>query len=157
MRALPLALAATLALAGAGLHGPAHAADHTVDQSIDSILGDHVTFKRVILATRAAIKSHRPPDLAALVRYPIDVAIGGRKRLVRTPAEFVANYDAIVTPAITEAVLAENYEDLFVNQSGVMFGRGEVWIGATCLDNSCKRLDVKITTIQPALPVRPPP
>jgi hypothetical protein len=87
--------------------------------------------------------------VAALVRYPIKISIGGRKTTIRSPAEFTARYDSIVTPEIAEAVASEDYDDLFVSYQGVMFGDGQMWIGGRCLDAGCKHVDVKIIAIQP--------
>jgi hypothetical protein len=42
----------------------------------------------------------------------------------------------------------QNYGDLFINDQGVMFGRGEVWINGICADSGCKRFDVKVVTIR---------
>ncbi len=43
-----------------------------------------------------------------------------------------------------------------VNDQGVMLGQGEMWINGVCLDTACKRVDVKIVTIQPRSPLSPP-
>ena len=147
-------IAALLAVILAPVSAPAQT--RTVNQAIDAVLGDHVAYQRVILATRKAVAAHDIAGVAALVRYPITVTIGGKKRLVRTPAAFVARYDAIVTPAIAKAVTAGGYEDLMVNDQGVMLGQGEMWINGVCLDTACKRVDVKIVTIQPRSPLSPP-
>jgi hypothetical protein len=128
----------------------------TVNQAIDETLGDHAAYERVILATRKAVAAHDAAGLAPLVRYPIKVTIGGKKRIVSSPAAFIAHYDAIVTPAIAKAVTQEKYEDLMVNYRGVMLGQGEMWINGLCLDNGCKNVDVKIVTIQPRSPLSPP-
>ena len=150
----PAMIAAFLAVILAPVSAPAQT--RTVNQAIDAVLGDHVAYERVILATRKAVAAHDAAGVAALVRYPITVTIGGKKRLVRTPAAFVARYDAIVTPAIAKAVTAGGYEDLMVNDQGVMLGQGEMWINGVCLDKACKRVDVKIATIQPRSPLSPP-
>jgi hypothetical protein len=127
----------------------AFAADaKTVNQAIDENLGDSARYQPVILAAQKAVAAHQPTAVAALVRYPIGVSIHGRKKIIKTPAEFVANYDAIFTPEIVHAVTTQKYEDLMVNYQGVMFGSGQMWINGICRDNACKRFDVKIVTIQ---------
>ena len=63
-------------------------------------------------------------------------------------SQFVKNYDAIMTGAITDAVVNQKLDELFVNWKGIMFGDGEVWIDGICSDNSCKNVDIKVATIQ---------
>ena len=149
-----LALTAFLLILAA-LGSSTAAAERTVNQTIDETLGDHVAYERVILATQKAIAARDAAALAALVRYPIKVEIRGRARTIATPAAFVAHYDKIITPAIARVVLAECYNDLFVNYQGVMFGQGEIWIGGVCHDDACRNPEVKIITIQSRSPLSP--
>ena len=128
---------------------PAPAQTKTVNQAIDEVLGDHVAYERLILAARKAVAAHDAAGVAALVRYPIGVTISGKKRVIRTPDSFISHYDAIVTPSIARAVSGENYQDLFVNAQGVMFGDGEMWISGVCRDVACTGgAQVKIVAIQ---------
>lgn len=71
---------------------------------------------------------------------------------IRKAAAFVKNYDAIVTPAIAKVVEAQSYDSLFVNQQGLMFGNGEVWINGICKNKSCSEVEPKVVTIQKAAP-----
>jgi len=78
------------------------------------------------------------------------VAINGHKTAIRSAEAFLKNYDAIMTPAIIGVIKAQKYEDLFVNDQGVMFGRGEAWVDGICLDRKCKQSVVKVITLQDA-------
>jgi hypothetical protein len=144
------ALRLTLAVGclGAGLEAPLHAQQRTTSESIQALLGDSTQYREVITAFQAAVKAHDAAGVAALVRYPIKVRIGGSKRTIRTPQKFIAKYDSIITPAITAAVQDQPYGDMMVNSKGVMLGRREVWINGVCRDTACRRPEVRVITIQ---------
>lgn len=122
----------------------------SVNQSIDTVLGDHAKYETVIRDFQARVASRDAPAVAALVRFPLTVRVAGKKTVVRNAAGFVQNYDAIVTPAIAKAIVAQKYEELMVNGQGVMFGSGEAWINAVCADRTCKTFEPKVVTIQAA-------
>ncbi|WP_081689244.1 DUF1176 domain-containing protein [Inquilinus limosus] len=128
---------------------PAAGQEKTTDQAITELLGDPAPYRQVFEALQKAVRAHAAADVAALVSYPIDVTIGGRKVAIRTPKDFAARYDQVMTPAITAAVLNETYEDLGVNDQGLRVGDGEVWISGICADNACKSVRVQVVTIQP--------
>ena len=130
-----------------GLSG-ASAQDRVIDQAIDAILGDHTTYQAVILALQDSVNEHDPEAVAALVHYPIRVAIDGKKATIKKPKDFIADYDSIMTFEITMAVVNQKYSDLLVNQQGVAFGAGEVWVNGICKTKACKNFDVKVIAIQ---------
>jgi invasion protein IalB len=136
---------------------PVHAEDKTTDQAIRETLGDPAIYRSVIEALQAAVKAHDAAGVARLVSYPIGVTIHGKKTTIPDARAFVANYDAIVTPAIAAVVENEAYEDLFVNWQGIMFGSGDVWINGICRDKACKSFDAKVVTIQAGASEAPPP
>ena len=103
---------------------PTFAAGQTTNQQIDQLLGDHTKYEAVI------------------------TKIKGKNTLVKSPKTFVKNYDAIMTPKITDAVTKQDYEKLFVNATGIMFGDGQVWVNGVCKDKACKNFDAKVITIQ---------
>ncbi|MGK9166142.1 DUF1176 domain-containing protein [Inquilinus limosus] len=146
-RIMPLS-AIVFSLLAAVCH-PAAGQEKTTDQAITELLGDPAPYRQVFEALQKAVRAHAAADVAALVSYPIDVTIGGRKVAIRTPKDFAARYDQFMTPAITAAVLNETYDDLGVNYQGVSLGDGEVWITGTCLDTACKSVRVQVATIQP--------
>jgi hypothetical protein len=137
-----------LAAAFAALAGPAFGQDKPTSQAIDELLGDHTKYKAVIEALQKAVSAHDAAGVAALVSYPIGVKVGGKETVVKSAKAFAEHYDGIMTPAITKAVVNQKYENLFVNDQGVMFGDGQVWVNGICHDNACKNFDVKVITIQ---------
>lgn len=78
----------------------------------------------------------------------IGVKLDGKSTIIKTPNAFIRDYDRIITPAIAEVIKQQKYGALFINDQGVMFGRGEVWINGICVDSGCKWFDVKVVTIQ---------
>jgi hypothetical protein len=93
--------------------------------------------------------------LFALVHYPIKVNPGKRPFIVKSPKAFIADYDRIITQDISEAILKQKYDALFVNSQGAMLGEGEVWITSFCLDKGCTKSDIKIGTIQNTANLKP--
>lgn len=124
--------------------------DKAVDAAIDAALGDHARYRRVFDAYRKAVAAGDKEAVAALVGYPIDVVLDGRKTPVANAAGFVQNYDRIITPAIANVIKAQKYADLMVNSQGVMFGSGETWINGVCKPGSadCSDFEVKVVAIQ---------
>jgi hypothetical protein len=120
------------------------------DQSIDTLLGDHVKFQHLMTALQQDVAAHDAAAVAILVHYPFTATIDGKDVTLQIPMDFTHNYDNIITPAIAEVIKNQRYEDLFVNYKGVMFGSGELWIGAICRDKSCAQSDLKVITIQGA-------
>ncbi len=137
--------ALTLAL-GAGPVFAQTVAD--VNASIETVLGDSARYGEAFEAIQAAVEAGEAAVVADWVSYPITVREGGDEVTIEGPEDFIAQYDQIVTDAISQVVVSQNYQDLFVNADGVMFGNGEVWLNGICKDDACADFDVKIVTIQ---------
>ena len=77
---------------------------------------------------------------------------GGKRERIADAAAFAGRYNDIVTPAIKRVVANQRYGALFVEQQGVMLGRGEVWLNGTCRDGAaCRDVDVRVVAIQPVV------
>jgi len=76
-----------------------------------------------------AVKSGDKRTVASLVAYPIRAGVSGRKKRIKTPEEFIANYDGIFYPSYREAVLRSLPRNMFVRDQGIMLGNGQVWFG----------------------------
>lgn len=128
----------------------APAAAQTADEvngMIEAVLGDHTRFVAAFDALQLAVTDADAEAVAALVAYPLIVKVGERREIA-APDEFIAAYDEIMTAEITAAITGQTYEGLFVNDQGIMFGNGEVWMSGVCEDDACEVWDVKIITIQ---------
>lgn len=79
-----------------------------------------------------------------LIVYPLRQASG----VVATAEECEAGYDQIFTLAVRKAIGTQQFKELFVGQSGVMIGNGEVWFAGKCAAPPCREVaDVHITAI----------
>jgi hypothetical protein len=129
----------------------AEAGDKSIDDAIDTLLGDHAKYRAVIDAYQKAVAEDDKPAVAALIDYPFSATIDGKRISIKNAAGFVEHYDKIVTPAIAGVIGAQKYSDLMVNGKGVMFGSGETWINGICKKGSadCSEFEVKVVAIQP--------
>jgi|ERR1700733_7337485 hypothetical protein len=130
--------------------GSAQASPADLNKSIDMLMGDHVKVQQILTDLQRSVASHNAAGVAALVHYPIKVNPGKRPFIVKSPKAFIDDYDRIITLDISEAILKQKYDALFVNSQGAMLGEGEVWITSFCLDKGCTKSDIKIGTIQSA-------
>jgi hypothetical protein len=150
---------ATLILLAGALLPPTLAAAQTsptdLNKSIDMLVGDHVKVQHILADLQQSVASHNAAGVAALVHYPIKVNPGKKPFTVKNPKEFIKDYDRIITQDISDAILKQKYEALFVNSQGAMLGEGEVWITSICLDKGCKKSDIKIGTIQNTANLKP--
>lgn len=128
--------------------GPALADEASVNAAIDKNLGNHAIYETAIKAFRQAVAEGNKSDVAAFIRYPIVVEIGGKKRTIASHDAFERAYGSIMTADIVDAVKSQKYGDLFVNDQGIMFGNGEVWVDGVCLDRTCRHFVVQVVTIQ---------
>lgn len=133
------------ASATAGMESPA---EKEVDQSIDSVLGDHARYRKIYEGFKAAVAAHDAKIAAEFVRYPMTVTINGKKLVLKSSRDLIAEYDQFMTPGITSALLKSRYGDLFVSYQGIMVGDGQVWISGICKDAKCADYDVRVVTIQ---------
>ncbi len=141
---LSCALLRPAALTAQAPHSPSE-----IDQSISANIGDPAAFHSFFTTLQQSVAKHDASTVASLVSYPIAIdPHTKRARTIRTPEDFIARYDGIVTPHIAEVITKQKYEDLFVNYQGAMLGSGEVWIAGICRDKACKTVDIRIRTIQ---------
>lgn len=138
-----LLMAAAGAWAAASRDGEA-----AVDASIDQVLGDHARYRAVFDRLQQAVADHDAAAFAALVSFPIEVNLGRARVPIAEPAQFVASYDRIITPAVAAVITGQQYAGLMVSGQGVMFGDGQVWLNGVCKDTACKDAEVKVVTIQ---------
>jgi hypothetical protein len=135
--------------------GAAQTTPTDLDKSIDLSVGSHVKVEHLLTDLQRSVAQHNPAAVAALIHYPIRVNPGKHPITIKSPKAFVKDYDSIITHDISDVILKQKYEALFVNSQGVMLGDGEVWITGFCLDKNCKNSDIKIGTIQDTKNLKP--
>lgn len=124
---------------------PTSAGTSDVRQRIDQVLGDAAQYETVFNAFQKAVNGGDRAAVVEEVRFPLNIANGAK---ITGPGEFQRNYERILTPAVRKAIAAQKFDDVMVNQQGVMIGDGQVWLNGTCLDAACSRTEVKVVTIQ---------
>ena len=131
--------------AAAAPAAPTSAATSDVRQRIDQVLGDAAQYEAVFNAFQKAVNGGDRAAVVEEVRFPLNIANGAK---ITGPGEFQRNYERILTPAVRKAIAAQKFDDVMVNQQGVMIGDGQVWLNGTCLDQACSRTEIKVVTIQ---------
>ena len=129
---------------------PALANEAEVDQQIENLLGNADVFRSTIADLQERVANEDTIAVSAFISYPITVTINGKRKKLRQAEDLEPLYDDIFTPEIIEVIVNQDYGSLFVNSEGVMFGNGEVWMSAVCLDDGCNESEARIITIQAA-------
>jgi hypothetical protein len=62
-----------------------------------------------------------------MLDYPLLAWDGTQNRRIRSEAEFLQQYDAIVSPALRRSIATVTVDSLFSNWQGVMLDNGRVW------------------------------
>lgn len=137
---------AALSLAAVCLGAFAQA--ESVDRRIETVLGPAPPYQKVFEQLQSAVVAGDMQRVAALVRYPIRVHVAGKSTTLRGPDDLIRHYRQVFTPAIAAAVTGQDYDKLFVNSQGVMFGDGQVWLSGICVKTDCSQVDVKVIAIQ---------
>lgn len=100
-------------------------------------------------ALQRAVQAEDREAIADLVALPMRI---GSTR-VRTRAELLRELDRVWTPAVQRAVLAQRFDQLFVNAQGVMVADGVLWLGGVCSSGSprgaCGVRQVRIVAVNP--------
>ena len=68
--------------------------------------------------------------------------------VVSSASDCEARYDAIFTIPVRRAIGKQQFADVFVNQSGVMVGIGELWFAGRCSSAPCQeRRDLRVVVV----------
>ena len=70
--------------------------------------------------------------VSEMIQYPLRTT----HMTIKTPKQFLRNYDAIFNDAVKAAVADQTADSLFYRDQGVMIGNGEIWFDAFCADGS---------------------
>ena len=115
---------------------------------LDQVFGEHESFGEVFDILYRAVEAGDAATVASLAKYPLRVATNGEEYEIDSERTFIDNYDTIITPAIKDVIVSQDFALLFVNQDGVMYDDGDVWLSAICIDDQCNRYRWLITAIQ---------
>lgn len=119
-----------------------------VSRRIATLLGDPAAYAELLERLQQAVAAADAPAVAALLQLPIDVVVGGRRRRILRPEQFVAAYPELMTPHLQRVIRDQRFATLFVSQRGVMLGRGEVWLDGVCADAGCARSVPRVVALR---------
>jgi len=74
-----------------------------------------------------AIKQNNMKAIASQIEYPIEYTINEQKKKCLSAAEFMADYDVVITKKFREEIIKATPHNMFSNDQGIMLGDGEVW------------------------------
>jgi hypothetical protein len=89
-------------------------------------IDDAETADKFFVDLKTAVEKNERQKVAALIDYPINVLLRGRRLKLRNKAELLKNYDAVFNGKVRQA-LAKSTAPSFANYQGVMIGDGEIW------------------------------
>lgn len=118
-----------------------------VDQQIDTILGPHETYANAIQRIQEALNERDIEKLAGYIGYGEAIKVNGADVIINDEADLTARFDELFNERVIKAVTGQAYETLFVNQDGIMFGSGELWLNGVCDDEACQFPFVTIVAI----------
>jgi hypothetical protein len=103
-----------------------------------------------------AVSTGDAAAVAALTRFPLTV--NGRVGAANA-AEFISRYESIYNERVRTAILSQSLEGMFANWKGIIVGRGEVWIAATCDGDSppgeCRNRRIRVSSVNNVFPATP--
>ena len=139
-----------LALAAALFAASPAFAQQTADEvnaQIDIVLGPHAIYQTAVETVQKALADHEVEGIAGYIPFGEPIKINGEDVVIADEADLAARFDELFNDKVVGAVTGQDYAGLFVNQDGIMFGAGELWIGGTCVDETCADVFVNITAI----------
>jgi len=124
------------------------ATEQEVDQRLDVLFGSHQDYHDFFDNLQRAVASQNQVKVAAMVSYPLKVGLRGKEKTFRNQDALQKSYDAVFTPALSQVIVNQKYENLFARDQGVVVGdSGQLWFGEVCQDKACKQKQIMITRI----------
>jgi hypothetical protein len=118
------------------------------DKSIDTVLGGpHTVYATAIADIQRALKSHDVQGIAGYLNFGDTIKVNGKDETIADLDDLTAKFDTLFNAKVVSAVTGSKYESLLVNDQGIMFGNGELWITGTCDDNPCQLPFINIVAI----------
>jgi hypothetical protein len=117
--------------------------------AVNDSLAEVAVFRQL----KQGVAANERSAVAALFVYPFRVNRTPTSHLlVKSRAELLRRYDAILTPKVRRAILAQNPDSLFYSWRGSMAGNGAVWIDGVCDDPRAQKCQFGVTAINLSAP-----
>jgi hypothetical protein len=85
-----------------------------------------------LASLQQAVGDNDQEAVSEMIQYPLRTT----HSTIKTPAQFLRNYDTIFNDGVKSAVAGQTADSLFYRDQGVMIGNGEIWFDAFCADGS---------------------
>jgi len=95
---------------------------------VNAGIDDPKVFTTFLAKLQKAVAEDNLNEVATYMSYPLNLIKDGKKTTIYTKEQFVQKYDRIMTSHVQKKLLAQNAEDVFVNENGIMIGEGEMWM-----------------------------
>ena len=125
--------------------GVTAAQDEPLDWRLEHVAGVRADVAEAFLTMlRRAVGEDNRRAACELLAFPLPHGDAP----VTSASDCEVRYDAIFTTPVRRAIGKQQFAEVFVNQSGVMVGVGEVWFAGRCTSSPCQdRRDLRITVI----------
>src|SRR5688500_17491669 len=123
-----LALAAALLVATPVLSQTAD----DVNAQIDTVLGPHETYQTAIGTIQKALAEGNIDGVAGYIPFGEPIKVNGEDLVIADEADLNDQFEMLFNDKVINAVTGQDYGSLFVNQDGIMFGEGELWLTGVC-------------------------
>lgn len=118
------------------------------DKKIDDVLGGpHAVYATAIADIEKALKDHNIDGISGYISYGEPFKVNGQDVTLTDQDDLTAKFDSLFNAKVVGAVTSQKYETLLVNQQGISFGDGELWISGTCDETPCQLPFINITAI----------
>lgn len=118
-----------------------------VNVQIESLLGSHEVFQTAIESIQKALGEGDVAGVAGYIPFGEPIKVNGADVVIADEEDLAAQFDTLFNDKVVTAVTGQDYGSLFVNQDGIMFGDGELWLGGICVDDACNDFFVNIISI----------
>jgi hypothetical protein len=137
-----------------GLLGSTVSAEEPIEKRMDVLFGEHERYLAFFQELKDSVVRDDKKAVAGLLHYPLDVFRGGRRTVVRSPAEFLKRYHEVFNENVIRAVTSQEADALFANWRGVMLGHGQVWFSGVCADRGrpCADKVIRVITVNTDAP-----
>lgn len=118
------------------------------DKAIDDVLGGpHAIYATAISDIQKALANHDVQGIAGYISFGEPIKVNGQDETITDLDDLSAKFDTLFNAKVVGAVTNAKYEGLMVNDQGIMFGDGELWISGVCDDSDCQLPFINIIAI----------
>ena len=118
-----------------------------VNAQIDTVLGPHEIYQTAIETIQKALAEGNIDAVAGYIPFGEAIKVNGEDVVIADEADLNDQFETLFNDKVIHAVTEQDYGSLFVNQDGIMFGNGELWLTGVCLDDSCADVFINISAI----------